>query len=149
MSNTDYTQLFERILIPAGVKPEFPLDLLKPDLMKQVNNQTWPKSSRGMIYNDHPNQGVEFVTQGDYVMVPMLEISGSSTTTKEVENQIETKINDYCMEMIQCEQRYSFPSNRKNRIIVYRGISVCKGGNNPSSYYGWDQVGFLIIRVVK
>lgn len=142
----NYTQLFDRVLLPMGSSPEFPLDILSPDLEKELKSQPWPKSSRGMIYCNQPIQGIEFVTEGDYIIVPMWGIAGASTTIKEVEVQIETKINDYCMEMIQCEQRYSFPSNRKNRIIVNLGVHVHKDNTRVGGYYGWDEVGFLILR---
>lgn len=147
MNKTDYTQLFEKLLLSMGTIPKFPFDLLHPDIEKVLKNKTWPHSSRGMIYASQPNRRIEFLTEGDYATVPMWDISGTGATRTEVETAIETKINNYCMEMIQCEQEYGFPSTKKNRIIVNRGSQVYIDPNG--GYYGWDSIGFIILRVIK
>ena len=146
---SDYTQLFDRLIIRSGVVPEFPFDLLSPDLDKKLKSRTWPHCSKAMIYSHQPKPQIEFVTDGDYVTVPMFGVAAEGATRLEVEAKLKANINDYCMEMIQCEQEYSFSSNRKNRIIVNLGIKIYPDNTKPGFYYGWDEVGFIIMRVIK
>lgn len=148
MSNADYTQLFEKLTIPIGQNIKFPFDLLHPDLEKELQSKTWPNSSRAMIQVNSPKPQIEFLTCGDYATVSMWEIMAISRTQCGVKFQLQAKINEYCKEMIQCEQEYSFPSNRKNRIIFNTGIKI-HTDPQAGGYYGWNSIGFIIIRVIK
>ncbi len=155
MSNVDYTLLFEKIQMMPGQVPEFPLDLLMPS--KKRAHLAPPPIAQAFIYESPavattiPNaHGPAFVYGGDSVIVPTFDVAATGPqgcTRQEVEDMINAKINSYCKEMIQFEQKHGFLSTRQNRIIVsIHGIRIYDDNANPGGYYGWDEVGFLILR---
>ncbi len=137
----DYTQLFQWLQITDLVAPEFPLDLLSPAEEKKLGSQ-----ARALYYDKKGNQPYLSVG-GACVTADLLKIHGYGTSHAAVKEEITDKINSYCKEMFRCERLHDCcPSNKKNRVIVHKGLNIFDDPKHTGCYYVWYDMGFVILR---
>lgn len=153
--STNYTKMFTKIQMTAGQRPEFPLDLLSPALARKRQGKPVAFVYEHLtIATTTPGKtGPAFVYGGDIVLAPTFCVAASaplgcthSEAKDMIQDMIQVKINEYCKEMIQFEEKHNFQSSKEHRIIVsVYGISVYDD-TVADGYYGWDEIGFLILR---